>query len=142
MCARKTAGIYDKGAKMTVTSALAVFIGGGLGSLCRYAAGLLVKARFGSAFPLGTLLVNLLGCLAIGYLAARFERVPIAQISQETRDLCVAGLLGGFTTFSAFGLETANLFKSGAWVAAAGNVLLNVALGVALAGAGLWLGRR
>jgi CrcB protein len=103
---------------------------------------LLVKARFGSAFPLGTLLVNLLGCLAIGCLAARFERVSIVQIPQETRDLCVAGLLGGFTTFSAFGLETANLFKNGAWVAAAGNVLLNVVLGVALAGAGLWLGRR
>jgi CrcB protein len=127
---------------MTLTSALSIFIGGGLGSLCRYAAGSLLKARFGSAFPLGTLLVNLLGCLAIGCLAARFERASIFQISQETRDFCVVGLLGGFTTFSALGLEAAILLERGAWAAAAGNVLLNVVPGVALAGAGLWLGRR
>ena len=125
-----------------IISYIAVFIGGGAGSVCRYAAGLLTKARFGHAFPIGTLIVNLLGCLAIGYLGARFERIHIAQIPQEARDLCLIGVLGGFTTFSAFGYETIGLFRNGAWGAAVGNVVLNVVLGIGLAWLGFWLGRR
>jgi CrcB protein len=120
-------------------SFLAVFVGGGLGSFCRYATGLLVKMLFGGAFPLGTLLVNLLGCFAIGYLSARFERI---FATQETRDFCLAGLLGGFTTFSAFSLETMNLFRNGSNGAAVLNILLNVILGLLLAYAGLYLGRK
>jgi CrcB protein len=116
-----------------------VFIGGGLGSLCRYATGLLAKMLFGNVFPLGTLFVNLIGCFAIGYLSARFERI---FATQETRDLCIAGMLGGFTTFSAFGLETMNLFKNGSNMAAILNILLNVILGILLAYAGFYLGRK
>jgi CrcB protein len=125
-----------------ITSYLAVFIGGGAGSLCRYAVGMMTKARFGHAFPIGTLIVNLLGCLAIGYLGGRFERIPLTQIPQETRDLCLIGILGGFTTFSAFGFETVSLFRNGAWAAAVGNILLNVVAGFGLAWLGFWLGRR
>jgi len=128
--------------RFSVISLIAVFTGGGIGSLCRYAVSLLTKARFGHAFPVGTLIVNLLGCLAIGYLGARFERIHITQIPQEARDLCLIGVLGGFTTFSAFGYETIGLFRNGAWAAAVGNVVLNVVAGIGLAWFGFWLGRR
>jgi CrcB protein len=128
--------------ELSIISFIAVFAGGGIGSLCRYAVSLLTKARFGHAFPIGTLIVNLIGCFVIGYLGARFERIHIAQIPQETRDLCVIGILGGFTTFSAFGFETVGLLRNGAWAAAASNVLLNVVLGIGLVWLGFWLGRR
>jgi len=122
-----------------MVSFFAVFIGGGFGSLCRYATGLLAKMLFGNAFPLGTLFVNLLGCFAIGYLNARFERI---FATQEVRDLCIAGMLGGFTTFSAFGFETMSLFRSGSNTAAILNILLNVVLGILLAYIGFCLGRK
>jgi len=128
--------------KIYITSYIAVFIGGGAGSVCRYAVSMLTKARFGHAFPIGTLVVNLLGCFAIGYIGARLERIPLAQIPQETRDLFLVGILGGFTTFSAFGYETFGLFKNGAAAAAVFNILLNIVFGILLACLGFWLGKR
>ncbi|MDR0516724.1 MAG: fluoride efflux transporter CrcB [Fibromonadaceae bacterium] len=116
-----------------------VFAGGGLGSVCRYAVGLLAKMLFGGTFPLGTLFVNLLGCFAIGYLSSRFERM---FATQEIRNLCSVGFLGGFTTFSAFGVETMNLFRSGSNGTAILNITLNVALGILLAFAGFYLGKK
>ena len=116
-----------------------VFVGGGLGSVCRYAVGLFTKMLFGGGFPLGTLFVNLLGCFVIGYLSSRFERI---FATQEIRNLCLVGFLGGFTTFSAFGIETMNLFKNGSNGAAILNITLSVVLGILLAFAGFYFGKK
>jgi CrcB protein len=113
-----------------VTRLLLVGAGGFVGSVLRWALATLVQdtAR-GSAFPWGTLAVNALGCLAIGALAQLAE--TRSAISPEVRLLLATGLLGGFTTFSAFGNETLDLLRADArWLAAA-NVLANVLLGLA-----------
>lgn len=100
---------------------LAIAIGGGLGALARYGLSGLVQGR-GAAFPWGTLAVNAIGCFLIG---AVFER-----LSADARAFVVVGVLGGFTTFSAFGHETVELLRGGqttlALLNAAGNVVLGV----------------
>lgn len=78
---------------------LLVGAGGALGSVGRYLLSLLALRLFGSAFPIGTLAVNVLGCLAAGAVAARLD--PLSP----WRIFLITGVLGGFTTFSAFGLE-------------------------------------
>ncbi|NKC34014.1 CrcB family protein [Falsiroseomonas selenitidurans] len=83
---------------------LLVAAGGALGSVLRYALSLLAVAQFGMGFPWGTLAVNVLGSAAIGAAAA-------LGVQGEARLLLVTGLLGGFTTFSAFSLETGMLFE-------------------------------
>jgi CrcB protein len=113
-----------------------VGLGGAAGSMLRYWLGGLAQARLGSAaFPAGTLAVNLAGCLAIGMLAYLADSRGAA--SPETRALLLVGLLGGFTTFSAFGNETLNLIRDGEGLLAGANVTANVVLGVAA----VWLGR-
>lgn len=118
-----------------------VFIGGGLGSLLRFELGGFVQSRIGSAFPWGTLSVNALGCLAIGVLATWFDER--AEGGHDARLLLIAGVLGGFTTFSTFGLETYRLLEDARYAAAFGNAagsfavcLTAVATGVAIGRAG------
>ena len=103
---------------------LLVGLGGAAGSVLRYAVGLYF-AR--SSFPYATLLVNALGCLLIGMALPAWNRTPV--LSEEARLLLVVGFLGGFTTFSAFGHETAVLLQLGPTRAAV-NVGANVVLGV------------
>jgi CrcB protein len=114
-----------------------VFLGGGLGSLLRFELGGFVQSRIGPAFPWGTLSVNALGCLAIGVLATWIDERSGA--GHETRLFLIAGLLGGFTTFSTFGLETFRLLEEAGYAAALGNAagsfvvcLTAVAIGVAI----------
>ncbi|MCX5739066.1 MAG: fluoride efflux transporter CrcB [Proteobacteria bacterium] len=118
-----------------------VFLGGGLGSLLRFELGGFVQARIGPAFPWGTLSVNALGCLAIGVLATWIDERSGA--GHETRLFLIAGLLGGFTTFSTFGLETFRLLEEAGYAAALGNAagsfvvcFTAVAIGVAIGRAG------
>jgi fluoride exporter len=86
---------------------LLVFVGGGLGSICRYAMATTVQRAFPGPFPAGTFLVNVVGCFAIGVVGALgLER---AAISPETRTFIMVGFLGGFTTFSSFAWETLGL---------------------------------
>jgi len=112
-----------------------VGIGGFAGSVARYWLSALVQARFGTGFPFGTLAVNVLGCLAIGVLAGLGEgRMPLPP---ETRALLLVGLLGGFTTFSAFGNDTIDLARAQQLPLAVLNVAAQVALGLSA----VWLGR-
>ncbi|MGH9750294.1 MAG: fluoride efflux transporter CrcB [Candidatus Polarisedimenticolia bacterium] len=103
---------------------LLVGAGGFAGSVARFLLGGWVQGRWSGTFPAGTLAVNVLGCLAIGGLSELAE--ARAFLSPEARALVVVGFLGGFTTFSAFGNETFNMLRDGAWGVAAANVALNV----------------
>jgi len=108
---------------------LVLFAGGGVGAALRYALGLWVDERTGPGFPWGTFAVNVAGCFAIGVLATLADEH--AWISPTGRLLLVTGLLGGFTTFSTFGMETWQLVEDGAgWLAlanAGGSVVAGVA---------------
>ena len=113
-----------------MTRILLIGVGGFVGSVLRYwLSGLAQDAARDSLFPWGTLAVNLLGCLAIGALAQLAE--ARGAFSAETRLFLATGLLGGFTTFSAFGNETLNLLRDAERGLAAANVLANVILGLA-----------
>jgi CrcB protein len=113
---------------------LFVFAGAGTGGLLRYWLGGLVQAWWGPAFPLGTLVVNVSGCLVMGLLASAWSG-PVA-IREEYRLAVLVGVLGGFTTFSSFGRETLLLVQDALWLRASVNVALNVALSLV----GIWLG--
>lgn len=86
---------------------LLVFVGGGIGSVCRYGMATVLQRNFPGPFPVGTFFVNLLGCFAIGLVGALgLER---AALSPEARIFLMVGILGGFTTFSSFAWETLGL---------------------------------
>lgn len=119
-------------------SYLLVGIGGMLGSMARHAVGSAALHLWPSIkFPFGTLAVNLIGCLLIGILAGAIERLAVGNA--EWRLFAVVGILGGFTTFSAFGIETLTLLRSGHLGLALGYVLASVLLGVAFCALGLKL---
>lgn len=110
-------------------SVLLIGLGGGFGSILRYIIGSLISRAFPvTKFPLGTFLINLAGCLLIGVVVGWIERMD--TYNQELRLLLVTGVLGGFTTFSAFGLETLSLLRSGQVVMAVCYSLSSVVLGV------------
>ena len=120
---------------------LGIALGGAAGSLCRYGLDRVVRRAVGGTpdFPWGTLVVNVLGCFAIGAVAG-FE-IRIAPLPYAVRLALVVGLLGGFTTFSSFGLETLRLLQAGdtaralAYVAASNLAgVLAVAMGLHLLG--------
>ena len=108
---------------------LLVGLGGGLGAIARYTLGQWVQHLApGWRFPAATFAVNVLGCLVAGLLAGAIEKH--GGWSPEARLLVFTGLIGGFTTFSAFGLETVQLLRRGETAVAAANVLLSVIAGV------------
>lgn len=113
---------------------IAIGVGGALGSVLRYWMSTWVHALAGRGFPYGTLVVNVLGCLAMGFLFV----LLVERLSNDTvlRAGLLIGLLGGFTTFSSFSIETFNLIEDGAWLKAA----LNTAGSVALCVGGTWIG--
>lgn len=118
---------------------LLVGMGGFVGAASRYGLGGWVQERFGTPdFPIATTLINLLGCLMIGLLAGFIERFHFFTL--EWRLLLFTGLLGGFTTFSAFSFETVYLIKRGHFGFAAINAILIPILGVGLAWLGIRLG--
>jgi CrcB protein len=113
---------------------LLIGLGGGAGAILRYALATAVQGAAGGAFPLGTLAVNVLGCLGIGLLEGLAEARAFGN--PEARALLAVGFLGGFTTFSAFANETVLAAKDGSAAVAAANVLGSVALCLAAAWAG------
>ena len=115
-----------------------VMIGGAVGAGLRFQAGRLALARFGSHFPWGTLMVNLLGGFLAGLLVASLAR---AGGSEQLRLLLGVGLLGGFTTFSAFSVEVVQMMQRGQSAAAAAYAMLSVGGSVAAAFLGLLAAR-
>jgi len=122
-----------------VTHVLAIAAGGALGSVLRYGLSHTVHALLGRGFPYGTLAVDVLGCLAMRYLSVLLlERSGADAV---VRAGLLVGLLGGFTTFSAFSIETLNLLREGAWQRAALYVLLSVGLCLAATCIGVLVAR-
>jgi fluoride exporter len=118
-----------------VKGLLLVALGGALGSVARYKlSAWLLHAAIGWKFPVGTFAVNVLGCLVAGILAGLAEKHDM--LSPDARVLLFTGLLGGFTTFSAFGLETIFLLRRGDVLIALANILLSVTAGLLA----LWAG--
>ena len=118
---------------------LIVFLGGGFGAAMRHGVNLTAARWLGTGFPYGTLTVNVVGSLVMGLMAAwfAFEGSP----SQHWRLFLTTGMLGGFTTFSTFSLDTALLYERGELGLAAVYVLVSVAAGVIGLFAGLALVR-
>ncbi len=113
-----------------------VALGGAVGSVLRYVVGVAVQGRTGLDFPVGTLLVNISGCLLLGFLIHYSLATP--AVSPEVRALLTTGLCGGYTTFSTFSYETVTLIQDGDWRRATLYVglsvvgsLLGVMLGIA-----------
>ena len=113
-----------------------IFAGGGAGSVLRYLVQGWVQRLSGASFPLGTVLVNISGCLVIGLLAGMF--FGPRPINEDYRFAILTGILGGYTTFSSFGWETIKLSDDGELLYAGLNVILSVAIGLAA----VWLGKQ
>ena len=114
---------------------LLVALGGAIGSVARYKlSGYVLHHTVDWRFPAGTFAVNVIGCLVAGVLAGLAEKHDM--FTADVRLLLFTGLLGGFTTFSAFGLETMFLLKRGELLVASANIVLSVVAGLAA----LWLG--
>lgn len=104
---------------------LLVALGGALGSVARFKlSGLVLHLTPGWRFPLGTFTVNVLGCLVAGVLVGLAEKHDL--LSPDARLLLFTGVLGGFTTFSAFSFDVFMLYERGALAAAIGYVLVSV----------------
>jgi len=118
---------------------LAVALGGAVGSALRYGTTLGATRVFGTSFPFGTFIVNVLGCLLAGLIFGIAEQRT--GLSPLVRLLLLTGFLGGYTTFSTFTLETVTLLQDGSWLVAAGSFVGNNLAGGALAVGGIYLGR-
>ena len=112
-----------------------VGLGGAIGSMARQGMNVLFARPGGQSTPLATLLVNLIGCMAIGILAGLVAsgRLPMAPL---TRLFVFVGILGGFTTFSGFGLDTFTLVQEGRHFSAIWNVAVQVIVGLAAVAGG------
>jgi CrcB protein len=122
-----------------VAGFLIVFLGGGIGAVLRHGVNLWAARLLGVTFPWGTLFVNVTGSLLMGLIAAYFAFKGDA--SQHMRLLLTTGVLGGYTTFSAFSLDVALLSERGEVALAAGYILASVVLAVGGLFAGLALVR-
>ena len=114
-----------------------VMLGGALGTGARFWLSGFVAERGGELFPLGTLVVNVTGSFAIGFLAASTDPEGSFLVSPRLRQFLMIGVCGGYTTFSSFSLQTLDLVRDGDWFKAGLNTLLSVFCCLAA----VWLGR-
>ena len=98
-----------------------IFFGSGLGGLARFALSGLVAHRVGETFPWGTFVINVSGSFIIGFFATLTDPEGRLLVGSTTRQFVMTGLLGGFTTYSSFSLQTLALARDGEWLRAGGN---------------------
>lgn len=122
---------------MTISTLAQVALGGAMGATGRYLTGVLTLRLFGPGFPVGTLTVNVLGSFAMGVLVVVLARKGGTHLAP----LFMTGLLGGFTTFSAFSLDAVTIYERGQVGLAAVYVLASVLLSLAALGLGLMAAR-
>ena len=113
---------------------MAIGIGSFIGGVLRYLISEFVQTRYLTNFPIGTLTVNIIGCFIIGIV---FELADKGNLTQEWRLFLATGLLGGFTTFSAFSIETIGMLRDGQFWSAAAYIILSVILGLFVAFIGI-----
>jgi CrcB protein len=119
---------------------LAVALGGAIGAVLRFAVSRGAANAFGTGFPWGTLIVNMIGAFSIGFLTAWF--MSRFSVSPALRALVLTGVLGALTTFSTFSLETLELAQTGAMGRAGLSIVANVGLSLVLVWVGYGLGGR
>jgi CrcB protein len=117
-----------------------IFIGAGIGGLFRYWISNGIYFLLGRQFPYGTLVVNITGCFLMGLLFV-FTLERLDTFGLQLRAFLLIGLLGGYTTFSSFSIETLNLFEGGNWLAALINIFASVIVCLIAAWVGLLVGR-
>jgi fluoride exporter len=123
-----------------VVTYLWVALGGALGSVARYWMTNAVAALTGPRFPWGTIAINVIGSFIIGFVAFLTTPIGRVSISFDIRAFILVGICGGYTTFSAFSLQTLELMRNGHWLEAGGNILLSVVACVLAVWAGYALG--
>ena len=123
-----------------MTKLLAIAAGGAIGALLRYWTSVAVHARLGAGFPYGTLAVNVIGSLLVGFLYIwLLDRMTAGP---AMRAFLLIGLLGGFTTFSTFSMETLNLLESGKAGRALANIVVSVLVCISAAAVGVLAARQ
>lgn len=125
----------EKGKLKDMYNVLAVFVGGGLGSLCRYGMGLLLPSS-SATFPFATLVANVCACFVLGYLTDYLLR---DNLSDHWKLLLGTGFCGGFSTFSTFSKETLELSQGGLTLWALVYLVLSLVLGVLAVFLGIWM---
>jgi CrcB protein len=118
---------------------LLIGLAGFIGTLSRYWLSGVVARRYGETFPMGTLVVNLVGCFLVGLLFCLLQERFL--VNQTVRTVVLIGFLGGFTTFSSFGLQTFTLLQDGEFGLAALNILGANLIGLVLVWAGYTLAK-
>ena len=113
---------------------LYIALGGAIGSVLRYLTSVLVSKYWSNAFPLATLVTNIIGCFLIGFLIGELQKNNL--VNSNLKWFLITGFCGGFTTFSAFGYENMSLFQSNNSLLAFGYIALSVVLGIVA----VWLG--
>jgi CrcB protein len=121
-----------------MNAAIAIFVGGGLGSLLRYGVSKVSISIFSSSFPFGTLISNCVSCLVLGIFLGF---VTIRPDANQYRYLIAVGFCGGFSTFSSFSAETLELIRHGSLIYAGLNIAFNIVVCILTIGIGTWFAR-